>query len=296
MFKINTLARIALAALIPFANVYACSYTNNGDGTLTDSTTDLVWQQDRAGAQTGSADWYEAMVLARNDRFLGKADWRLPTNDELKRFMASGCWNGKNNYYWSATTNDPNGFIAYMKERHLATSHPMRGSGAAAVLVRGGSTADQTVFDSQFEAKIAPLLKKQEQARQAQMLREREDALAQARADKERSLAQAKFQEAISSKSPQKMYISAGTYDRNGDGYRATLLYEAIISRFPDSNWAVKASDQLSAKHREGVAKEAINSANRGASRRAHQQCKIEMASCYSRGGKDCYRDCDSLL
>lgn len=288
MVKLNTVGCIAFLALIPFANGYACTYTNNGNGTLTDSTTNLVWQQDKAASQVGSVDWYEAMELAKNDRFLGKNDWRLPTNSELISLIASGCWNGKNEYYWSVTTRDPKGFIAYMKDRRLSDYHPMRGSGASAVLVRGGSTTDQAEFDSQFKTKI-------EQPKQEKALREREAVLAKAQADKERERAEVKFQETMNSNSPQKMYISAGSYDRGGESYRATQLYEKIISRFPESNWAVKASDQLSAKQREGAARESINSANSNAARRAYQQCKIEMDTCYSRGGSNCYRDCNSL-
>jgi hypothetical protein len=46
------------------------------------------------------------------------------------------------------------------------------------------------------------------------------------------------------------MYLSAGTYARNGERGRASDIYEKIISRFPKSSWSVKASDQLSSFRR----------------------------------------------
>lgn len=115
----------------------------------------------------------------------------------------------------------------------------------------------------------------------------------------------------LNSNDPQAMYLKAGTYMRNGDASKGTEIYEAIIRRFPSSEWAVKASDQLSAKQRDDAEKQradaareraesmrdSINSANREASWRAYEQCKIEMNSCYSRtnGKGNCYRDCDRL-
>lgn len=115
----------------------------------------------------------------------------------------------------------------------------------------------------------------------------------------------------LNSNDPQAMYLKAGTYMRNGDASKGTEIYEAIIRRFPSSEWAVKASDQLSAKQREDAEqqradaarkraesmRDSIDSANREASYRAYQQCKVEMDSCYSRtnGKGNCYRDCDRL-
>jgi hypothetical protein len=99
----------------------------------------------------------------------------------------------------------------------------------------------------------------------------------------------------LNSKNPQAMYLKASTLMRNGDGSKATELYEAIIANHANSIWAVKASDQLDQNRRESSTRSAIDSTNREAASRAYQQCRIEVDSCYSRGGTSCYRNCDSL-
>jgi hypothetical protein len=56
------------------------SYKDNGDGTVTDNITGLMWQQSGGGiidSQTNAIGRCEALTLA------GYADWRLPTLIEL---------------------------------------------------------------------------------------------------------------------------------------------------------------------------------------------------------------------
>ncbi len=54
------------------------AYTNNGDGTITDQVTGLVWQQ------AYEVTTYEkALKKLRNFELAGHADWRLPTIKEL---------------------------------------------------------------------------------------------------------------------------------------------------------------------------------------------------------------------
>ena len=49
-------------------------------------------------------------------------------------------------------------------------------------------------------------------------------------------------------------------------------------------------------RENESRLRESIDSANREASYRAYQQCKIEMDTCFNRGGgTGCYRDCERL-
>ena len=63
-------------------------YTDNGDGTLTDSATGLMWQESYGYAETGKyINWYEAehYVEDLNLRQLGgHTDWRLPNKLELQ--------------------------------------------------------------------------------------------------------------------------------------------------------------------------------------------------------------------
>lgn len=118
-----------------------------------------------------------------------------------------------------------------------------------------------------------------------------------------------KFQRVLDGSDPQKMYLAAGTYVRSGDEAKAKQIYEAIIERFPDSDFAVKANDQLLAGKRAGDVQKARDDAareqdrmtdqiNRDARSRAYNACKEEMNACFTRtnGKGQCYRNCDSLL
>jgi hypothetical protein len=55
------------------------SYTNNGEGTITDNVTGLVWQQDPGEKMT----YQQAVVGADSFTLAGYDDWRLPTIKEL---------------------------------------------------------------------------------------------------------------------------------------------------------------------------------------------------------------------
>ncbi|TFG48562.1 MAG: DUF1566 domain-containing protein, partial [Candidatus Brocadiia bacterium] len=55
------------------------SYTDQGDGTVTDNVTGLIWQR----LDGGSMDWEDAIAYADLLSLAGYQDWRLPTSDEL---------------------------------------------------------------------------------------------------------------------------------------------------------------------------------------------------------------------
>ena len=65
------------------------SYTNNGDGTVTDNLTGLMWQQTEDRNGDGAINFYdkltyaEAMASAATCNTGGYNDWRLPTIKEL---------------------------------------------------------------------------------------------------------------------------------------------------------------------------------------------------------------------
>ena len=56
------------------------AYQDNGNGTVTDSNTGLMWQK---APSSERYDWTEAMLYAENLTFAGYDDWRLPTIKEL---------------------------------------------------------------------------------------------------------------------------------------------------------------------------------------------------------------------
>ena len=58
-------------------------YTDNGDGTITDNVTGLMWQQDPGAKMT----WNEAVDGSDSFALAGYSDWRLPTIKELYSLM-----------------------------------------------------------------------------------------------------------------------------------------------------------------------------------------------------------------
>ncbi len=58
------------------------SYTNNGDGTITDNVTGLMWQK-----SYGVMTYTEAVEAVKTFKLAGHSDWRLPTIKELYSLM-----------------------------------------------------------------------------------------------------------------------------------------------------------------------------------------------------------------
>ena len=94
-------------------------FTDNGDGTVTDRLTGLMWAKD-ANLNNGTMNWNDAIDYA-NNLTLGtscgtpRTDWRLPNTNELLSLIDRGNYgpalptghpfpNVVFNYYWSSTT------------------------------------------------------------------------------------------------------------------------------------------------------------------------------------------------
>ncbi len=63
------------------------SFTDNGDGTVTDEATGLMWSQDDSGV---GLDWAEALAWVEQknaELYLGHDDWRLPNVKELQSIV-----------------------------------------------------------------------------------------------------------------------------------------------------------------------------------------------------------------
>lgn len=60
------------------------SFTDNGDGTVSDTATGLMWQTADDG--TGR-DWEEALTYAENLELASYTDWRLPSTKELQSIV-----------------------------------------------------------------------------------------------------------------------------------------------------------------------------------------------------------------
>lgn len=99
-------------------------FTDNGDGTVTDTCTGLMWQQDTADVngdgevsedrvQGGDApEWCEALAYCESLSFAGHDDWRLPNALELESIVdyarsapaIDPVFGALGSYYWSSTS------------------------------------------------------------------------------------------------------------------------------------------------------------------------------------------------
>lgn len=92
-------------------------FINNGDGTVTDMLTGLMWR----GQSPSSGSWSSA-VLAATNAYAGYGDWRLPNVRELQSVMSyygSGSWPGgypfaSSGWFWSSTVCSTYSSSAYL--------------------------------------------------------------------------------------------------------------------------------------------------------------------------------------
>jgi len=86
-------------------------FENNGNGTITDRITRLVWQRQDEGT---TAVWEDAITRCEALSLGGHTDWRLPNVKELRSIVDSGTYapaiyagyftNTRTDSYWSSTT------------------------------------------------------------------------------------------------------------------------------------------------------------------------------------------------
>jgi hypothetical protein len=137
-------------------------YVDNGDGTVTDTCTGLMWQKDTADVSGDGTitdedrlTWHEALKYCENLNFAGYSDWRLPNVRELQSiitygridpalhppFQAVKYQGGEDTWYWSSTTSIHFPDYARMVdvEGGIVASYPFRkGSVTWVRAVRGG--------------------------------------------------------------------------------------------------------------------------------------------------------------
>ena len=87
------------------------NFIDNGNGTVTDTITGLMWQQATA---PGTYSWKQAITYCENLTLAGYSDWRLPNRNELQSIVDYSRYNPSIDttyfpgtvayYYWSSTT------------------------------------------------------------------------------------------------------------------------------------------------------------------------------------------------
>ena len=105
-------------------------FVDNGDGTISDLATGLMWMADDNGE---AVEWEEALSYSENLEFAGYDDWKLPNVKELQSIVDySGVYpaidgtyfncteleENINYYFWTSTsayfsTNDPTNYYAW---------------------------------------------------------------------------------------------------------------------------------------------------------------------------------------
>ena len=101
---------VLMAAVLSI--LFSANFTSNGDGTVTDNRSGLMWQDDH-DAKTVKKNWSDAVGYCENLTLANYTDWRLPSYNELffiadrnRRDPAieSVFQNIVSWYYWSSTT------------------------------------------------------------------------------------------------------------------------------------------------------------------------------------------------
>lgn len=102
--KLISLCVVAAASLLPLSALANCTlvanntaatpdarFTDRGDGTVVDNTTQLMWT--KGPLAIGRLAQAAAQTAADNSTFAGYTDWRLPTRSELSGIVETACSN-----------------------------------------------------------------------------------------------------------------------------------------------------------------------------------------------------------
>jgi len=99
-------------------------FVDNGDGTISDLATGLMWMVDDNGE---GVEWVEALSYSDNLEFAGYDDWRLPDVKELQSIIDySGVYPAIDNVYFNCTELDENENYYYWTSTsaYFSTANP----------------------------------------------------------------------------------------------------------------------------------------------------------------------------
>lgn len=108
--KMRIFFMIFMLSSFIFCSTVLAELVDNGDGTVTDTKTGLVWQNAEAGTMT----WEKALAYCEALELAGHNDWRLPDKDELQSLFDAIYDNPSPNKavfpniswgYWSSTAS-----------------------------------------------------------------------------------------------------------------------------------------------------------------------------------------------
>ncbi len=101
---------ISMLNLFVFCSTGYAELIDNGDGTVTDTKTGLMWQK----AEAGTKPWEAALAYCETLGLAGHSDWRLPDRSELQSLFDSiynnpsinktAFFDAMSSAYWSSNT------------------------------------------------------------------------------------------------------------------------------------------------------------------------------------------------
>lgn len=95
------------------------SFSDNKDGTVTNTRNGLIWKRCAEGSDYGNGictgsgtkvNWKSSKLIAQGNRFLNKSDWRLPSKEEFEEVLGT----------YDECQNNPEGEYAASKAIALA--------------------------------------------------------------------------------------------------------------------------------------------------------------------------------
>jgi hypothetical protein len=148
---------VFLLMALAFAPAVSALYVDNGDGTVTDNVTGLVWQQGDAQNDGGGLSWQASLEYCDTLSLAGHNDWRLPNVRELLSLVDFSRYspaidplfdysvpaNGSPfAYYWSSSSRDDlvNAFVVEFLSRGGTEFQGKAYHDCSVRCVRGGGT------------------------------------------------------------------------------------------------------------------------------------------------------------
>lgn len=115
VFRCRNLSILFFLFILAAPNTLLAAYIPNGDGTVTDTRTRLVWQQDDDAEGAGAMSWKSALAYCENLSLAGKDDWRLPNRIEIDSIVDNTrsnpaidpAFSALSMKYWTSTTYAP---------------------------------------------------------------------------------------------------------------------------------------------------------------------------------------------
>ena len=151
-------ARCVRGAPAPSTNSPMHHFTSNGNATITDTDTGLMWQQ---GEIPSTTNWESALQYAESNSLAGYSDWRLPNIKELQSINDETLVNPSvdTTYfpgvtaarYWSSTSMHGTTNEAWFLDcQYGVASYTDKGSNLLVRCVRGGTTNIYSSFNAQY--------------------------------------------------------------------------------------------------------------------------------------------------